>query len=197
EDEHPAPALGNLSTHYNKHHKDEAVPSDAASGNPRKISASSAKIMGDFLAEGKLNPVINSTQGNFLKIFAAWIIEDDLAFTTGETEGIKRLFAFLQTCYMLPSDTTVLYLIAAALDNAKTNDVLIRALSQLLREKYDIQFVPENSQIRCLTHVVNLVVQKLLAALEEGNESTLEEDCLSNKDLLFHYDPALDAELKE
>ncbi|KAJ6484241.1 hypothetical protein C8R45DRAFT_764215, partial [Mycena sanguinolenta] len=44
---------------------------------------------------------------NFLRIMAAWIIEDDLAFTTGETPGIKRLFAFLQTRYLLPSDTTV------------------------------------------------------------------------------------------
>ncbi|KAJ7451915.1 hypothetical protein FB451DRAFT_949167, partial [Mycena latifolia] len=43
----------------------------------------------------------------FLKIFAAWIIEDDLAFSTGETEGIQRLFHFLRTRYLLPSDTTV------------------------------------------------------------------------------------------
>lgn len=63
--------------------------------------------MGEFLQAGKLNPVINSTQSNFLKIFAAWIVEDDLAFTTGETEGIKRLFAFMQSRYLLPSDTTV------------------------------------------------------------------------------------------
>jgi hypothetical protein len=76
-------------------------------GETRSNSASSAKIMGDFLIEGKLNPAINSTQGNFLKIFAAWIIEDDLPFTTGETPGIERLFAFLRTRYHLPSDTSV------------------------------------------------------------------------------------------
>ncbi|KAJ6568135.1 hypothetical protein B0H10DRAFT_1830041 [Mycena sp. CBHHK59/15] len=62
--------------------------------------------MEEFLIKGKLNPVTNSTQNNFLKIFAAWIIEDDLMFTTGETEGINRLFKFLQTCYQLPSNTT-------------------------------------------------------------------------------------------
>ncbi|KAF8189138.1 hypothetical protein K438DRAFT_2145039, partial [Mycena galopus ATCC 62051] len=44
---------------------------------------------------------------NFFKIFSAWIIEDDLPFATGETPGIQRLFAFLQTRYGLPSDTTV------------------------------------------------------------------------------------------
>ncbi|KAJ6612081.1 hypothetical protein B0H10DRAFT_1711809, partial [Mycena sp. CBHHK59/15] len=44
---------------------------------------------------------------------AAWIIEDDLPFTTGETPGIRRLFAFLQTRYILPSDTTVRNTLAA------------------------------------------------------------------------------------
>ncbi|KAF7343757.1 hypothetical protein MSAN_01956400 [Mycena sanguinolenta] len=33
----------------------------------RGVSATSAKIMADFLLEGKLNPAINSTQKNFLK----------------------------------------------------------------------------------------------------------------------------------
>ncbi|KAJ7725138.1 hypothetical protein DFH07DRAFT_694107, partial [Mycena maculata] len=37
----------------------------------------------------------------FLKIFAAWIIEDDLPFTTGETPGIRRFH------FYLPSDTSV------------------------------------------------------------------------------------------
>ncbi|KAJ6477254.1 hypothetical protein DFH09DRAFT_952060 [Mycena vulgaris] len=55
--------------------------------------------MEDFLVEGKLNPVINTTQKNFLKIFAAWIIFDDLAFTTGESDGINQFF--------VTSDTTV------------------------------------------------------------------------------------------
>jgi hypothetical protein len=106
-DEQPAPNLGNLSTHCRQRHDGIPVPSDVQPGETRDISASSAKIMADFLVEGKLNPAINSTQKNFLKVVAAWIIEDDLPFTTGETPGIKRLFAFLQTHYILPSDTTV------------------------------------------------------------------------------------------
>ncbi|KAJ6627732.1 hypothetical protein B0H10DRAFT_1665563, partial [Mycena sp. CBHHK59/15] len=44
---------------------------------------------------------------NFLKIFAAWTIEDDLPFSTGEMPGINRLFEFLHAHYQLPSDTTV------------------------------------------------------------------------------------------
>lgn len=75
--------------------------------------------------------------------------------------------------------------------------MLIRALSRLLREKFDIQFAPDNSQIRCLAHVVNLILQKLLAALEEAIDPSLEDDYLLNKDLPFHYDPTLDDDLNE
>ncbi|KAJ6555377.1 hypothetical protein DFH09DRAFT_570705 [Mycena vulgaris] len=82
-----------------------------------------------------------------------------------------------------------LYLIAATLDNAAPNDVLIRALSRILREKYDIQFFLENSQIRCLAHFVNLVVQKILAALNEADEPEVMDYYLPNKDLPFHYEP--------
>ncbi|KAJ6575844.1 hypothetical protein B0H10DRAFT_2199225 [Mycena sp. CBHHK59/15] len=106
-DEKPAPNLGNLATHYRSHHDDVPVPSDVQPGETRGVSASSAKIMADFLVDGKLNPAINSTQKNFFKVFSAWIIEDDLPFTTGETPGIQRLFAFLTPCYSLQSDTTV------------------------------------------------------------------------------------------
>lgn len=69
--------------------------------------AASAKLMAAYLEDGKLNPRIEPTQSSFLKIFAAWILEDDLPFTTGETTGIHRLFKFLNTPYSLPSDTTV------------------------------------------------------------------------------------------
>jgi hypothetical protein len=109
-DEQPAPNLGNLATHYRQRHNGVPVPSDVQPGETRGVSASSAKIMADFLVEGKLNPAINSTQKNFLKVVAAWIIEDDLPFTTGETPGIRRPFA---TRYILPSDTTVRNTLAA------------------------------------------------------------------------------------
>ncbi|KAJ6613220.1 hypothetical protein B0H10DRAFT_1628930, partial [Mycena sp. CBHHK59/15] len=178
----PAPALGNLSTHLSDKHKGLSLPSDAKPGETIGISEASAKIIQDFLVDGKLNPVINLTQANFLKIFAAWIIEDDLAFTTGETDGINRLFQFLQTRYQLPTDTTyihlmmLVYLIAVTLDNAAPNNVLIRTLSRLLQEKFDLQFVPDNSQIRCLAHVVNLVVQKILATLDEVSDPDVQDD---------------------
>ncbi|KAJ7660882.1 hypothetical protein DFH06DRAFT_988730, partial [Mycena polygramma] len=61
--------------------------------------------------------------------------------------------------------------------------------------QFDIQFVPDNSQIRCLAHIVNLVVQKLLAALEEAADPDIEDYYLPHKDLPFHYDPDDDPEL--
>jgi len=56
------------------------------------------------------------------------------------------------------------------LDNASANDTLITALSKILINQFDIQFVPGNSQIRCLNHVLNLVVQKVLATLNEAED---------------------------
>lgn len=63
--------------------------------------------MADYLAEGKLNPKAYPTKAGFLKHFAAWIIEEDLPFTTGEAPGLHRLFKYLEVTYQLPSDTTV------------------------------------------------------------------------------------------
>ncbi|KAF7372567.1 hypothetical protein MVEN_00119300 [Mycena venus] len=61
----------------------------------------------------------------------------------------------------------------------------------------DIQFVPANSRIRCLAHVVNLVVQKILAALGDTVDPDTTDDYLPNKDVPFHYDPDNDPVLQE
>jgi hypothetical protein len=63
--------------------------------------------MAAYIEEGKLNPAHHPTKKGFLRHFAAWILEDDLPFTTGETPGIRRLFQYLQVTYSLPSDTAV------------------------------------------------------------------------------------------
>ncbi|KAF7362862.1 Dimer-Tnp-hAT domain-containing protein [Mycena venus] len=86
---------------------------------------------------------------------------------------------------------------AGVFDSATTNDVLMRTLSRILMEKFDIQFVPENSQIRCLAHVVNLVVQKFLATLNEADDPEVVDYYLPNKDLPFHYDPDDDPDLRD
>ncbi|KAH7917410.1 hypothetical protein BV22DRAFT_994778, partial [Leucogyrophana mollusca] len=43
----------------------------------------------------------------FLKVFAAWIIDDDLPFTSGESKGLHRVFDYMKSRFLLPSDTTV------------------------------------------------------------------------------------------
>ncbi|KAJ6505630.1 hypothetical protein DFH09DRAFT_828701, partial [Mycena vulgaris] len=109
EDEPKQPALGNLATHLHRH-GGPTIPIPGASpvGDTRGVTPASAKIMEEFLREGKLNPAIKPTQKGFLTVFAAWILEDDLPFTTGETGGIQRLFKYMQSKFLLPSDTTAI-----------------------------------------------------------------------------------------
>ena len=63
--------------------------------------------MEEFLVKGRLNPKLGPTKRGFLRHFAAWLIEEDLPFTTGESHGIKRLFKYLDVTFQLPTDTTV------------------------------------------------------------------------------------------
>lgn len=122
EDEKPHPALGNLSLHTKGKHSEavEAAAAVAAAGEGGTASLqdrssapgssnilASAKIMEAYLKEGKLNPQLEPTQRGFLQVFAAWIIEDDLPFTTGELPGLGRLFEYMHVKFMLPSDTAV------------------------------------------------------------------------------------------
>ncbi|KAJ7339903.1 hypothetical protein DFH08DRAFT_625927, partial [Mycena albidolilacea] len=199
DDEPHQPPIGNLATHI-KTHGGPSIPIPGATplGNTRGISAASVKIMADYLREGELNPAHNPTQKGFLTVFSAWILEDDLPFTSGETEGIHRLFKYMKSKFLLPSDTTARNTLARIYaEIAATNDVLIRTLSRILMEKFDIQFVPENSQIRCLAHVVNLVVQKILATLNEADDPDVIDYYLPNKDLPFHYNPDEDPDLRD
>lgn len=82
------------------------------------------------------------------------------------------------------------------MDNASANDVFARTLSPLLQQLYGIHFVPENGQIRCLAHVVNLVVQTFLKHLDEVPDSPQDDDYYEqNKSAPFHYNPDDDEEL--
>jgi hypothetical protein len=83
--------------------------------------------MEDYLAEGKLNPKMFPTKAGFLKHFAAWLIEEDLLFTTGEAPGLLRLFKYLNVTYQLPSDTTVRNVLTKIY--AKLHGEVVRELS--------------------------------------------------------------------
>ncbi|KAI0363188.1 hypothetical protein BV20DRAFT_921329, partial [Pilatotrama ljubarskyi] len=43
----------------------------------------------------------------FYRVFAAWILDDNLPFTMGESPSLARLFQYLKVKFILPSDTTV------------------------------------------------------------------------------------------
>jgi hypothetical protein len=120
DDEIPQPPISNLTAHTNSHSEQIKAgsqdPSSSASFGQASSTTippdhgytpASAKIMEDFLLEGKLNPKIEPTCAGFLKIFAAWLLEEDLPFTMGESPGIKWLFEDLHVKYQLSSDTTV------------------------------------------------------------------------------------------
>jgi len=108
--ESPKPPLGNCATHICKKHPN--AESDAAkvmtnNGTLVGMPAASVKLMADFLKEGKLNPEHVPMQKGFLKVFAAWVTEDDLPFTTSESPGLQRVFEYLKIRFMLPTNTTV------------------------------------------------------------------------------------------
>jgi hypothetical protein len=101
DNETPQPPISNLTNHTNSHSEQIKAggqdPSLSNSSGPSLTTVppdhgfthASAKVMEDFLLEGKLNPEIEPTRVGFLKIFAAWLLEEDLPFTTGESPGIK------------------------------------------------------------------------------------------------------------
>jgi len=67
------------------------------------------------------------------------------------------------------------------------NDVLIATVSRILLARYGVPESP-NHHIRCLCHVVNLVVQDILAALGEADDPDEYDYFLLNKDQPFHLD---------
>ncbi|KAH9939193.1 hypothetical protein B0H21DRAFT_698533, partial [Amylocystis lapponica] len=95
DDEPRRPFLSNLTSHTkDKHDAKIAELKSSASGVhapaggdslPRTdhgYGAASARLMEKFLEDGKLNPHKDPTQKGFLCLFAAWILEEDLPFTT-------------------------------------------------------------------------------------------------------------------
>jgi hypothetical protein len=61
-----------------------------------------------YLKDGELNPAVNPTQTGFYRLFAAWILDESLPWTTGEAPSLKLLFQYLKVKFVLPlSDTTV------------------------------------------------------------------------------------------
>ena len=67
------------------------------------------------------------TKAGFLKHFTAWLIEEDLLFTTGEAPGLHQLFKYLEITYQLPSHMTVCNVLARIY--AELHSEVVRELS--------------------------------------------------------------------
>ena len=63
----------------------------------RGFTLASVRVIQGFLEAGKLNLQKNPTQHGFLCLFTAWLIEDDLPFTIGESLALKRLYEYMDS----------------------------------------------------------------------------------------------------
>jgi hypothetical protein len=63
--------------------------------------------MREYLRDGELNPTATTTQTGFYRLFAAWILDKSLPWTTGEAPTLQILFKYLKVNFVLPTDTTV------------------------------------------------------------------------------------------
>lgn len=114
--EKPRPRINNLPGHLSecaekvkfdeKVTRGEEVVLEGASTDAWKLRES-VKLMDGWLKLGELNPSIVPTYRGFLRIFAAWILDESLPWTTGEAPTLQALFKYLKVTYQLPSDTTV------------------------------------------------------------------------------------------
>ncbi|THV07445.1 hypothetical protein K435DRAFT_643839, partial [Dendrothele bispora CBS 962.96] len=91
--------------------------------------------MEDFIAAGRLNPAQEPTYKGFLQVFSAWILEEDLPFTTGESPALKRVYDYLKIQFRLPSDTTV----------RKTLDSIVNILHGNVVEEISVLICPNDS----------------------------------------------------
>ncbi|KAI0309296.1 hypothetical protein OF83DRAFT_1179796 [Amylostereum chailletii] len=82
------------------------------------------------------------------------------------------------------------------MDNVSSNNVLARVFARLLMEWYGIAFHPDNAQIHCIAHVINLVIQKILSTAKEvdADPDVLGYYTLLNKHLPVHFDLDLEDE---
>ncbi|KAM5543378.1 hypothetical protein V8D89_002963 [Ganoderma adspersum] len=115
EDESPQPILGNLSTHIRDKHpaaskaaESKDLPAeDGKTAVNHGYMLASARVMEEYVRNGYLNSALEPTQKGFYRVFAAWILEDDLPFSQGESWSLRNVFKYLKVNFILPTDTTV------------------------------------------------------------------------------------------
>lgn len=83
----------------------------------------SRKMLEGWLKDGDLDPDAVITKRGFLRLFAAWILDESLPWTTGEAPSLRLLFKYLKINHHLPSDTTVRNQLAHIFDELLTKVV--------------------------------------------------------------------------
>ncbi|KAF5317764.1 hypothetical protein D9619_012500 [Psilocybe cf. subviscida] len=109
-DEPILPKLSNLASHLamcKGKDVDGDIDGDEAH-QPLKFNYQrSVDLMGEYLRAGNLNPAIEANQDGFYGLFAAWVLDESLPWTTGEAPALSLLFKYLRVHFTTPSDTTV------------------------------------------------------------------------------------------
>ncbi|CAA7264624.1 unnamed protein product [Cyclocybe aegerita] len=113
EDEPKLPKMNNLVSHLKeckvKNSPEDSIDSgdEGTSINSKFNLKRSADMIGEYIKEGEKNPQVILTQKGFLHLFSAWILDESLPWTTGESPSLAALFKYLKITFNLPSDTTV------------------------------------------------------------------------------------------
>jgi hypothetical protein len=107
--------MGNLRKHLTKGHPrwtvDDPKNNDGTPSKPGKTSLLPKRgltkqqqdLISGWLKEADTSPSQVITKAGFLWHFAAWILEDDQAWTTGKFPSLQHLFKYLQIRQELPS----------------------------------------------------------------------------------------------
>ena len=109
--------------------------------------------------------------------------------TAVERGGLDKM-SMIYHVIVNQTDGQCFYLLALCMDNASVCDLLAWSASILL-QKYGLKlkFHPQNAQIHCMAHVVNLIVQAILTELNEADDPEQDDYYIPNKHITFHNNP--------
>jgi len=105
--------------------------------------------------------------------------------------GLDKMSVMLFCLINLDLSEVRTYFISMTTDNASVNDVIVQTAARCLLERYDIP-PTDDMHIRCIAHVINLVVQAFLAALDEAPDPDIHDLFDDAQDFPLHYDVGVD-----
>lgn len=97
---------------------------------------------------------------------------------------IRYVFPNLFICLIAYSIN--LCIISSTTNNASVNDIIVEVAGHIILSKYSVPYTSD-MHIRCIVHVVNLVVQAILAAMNEADDPDDVDYFTLHKGSLIHY----------